>query len=221
MNMIYISLTEDEILHLDGFVRKEIQDKIDEIKLSHFLEIAELSKEEAKFIAATIKEAELNGKLICRFTRIHRCPVTGKGGEYSTHKRTSRYHRKGDIDYRKPICITGVELAERSIYIQDRVILGCCVEFWETIKPKLSKYLKNVKAEIPEEITGYPSHWRKFYKMECKECGWKGNEGQILRVKECGLLNSYQCPSCKIKEIFPQKIITMKEFDLISMEQEQ
>lgn len=216
-----VSLTADEIVLLDGQVRPDVQAKVDEAKEAKALEDFADDAAQARFIADALREARTNGRLILRWVSLHYCDYSGKSAGYGTHRRGGKYHRKGETDYGKPLTMAGVELADRFIHIQGRAALGCCREFWDKVLPKLAAKLADVKAEIPEGITGHPPRWKRFGLCRCEKCGWSGHEGQLLKLPALfGGHYAGECPSCHAKNLplCPSVVKTVDGFELVPTE---
>lgn len=219
-----VSLTADELVLLDGKTRPEIQKEVDAAKEAKALEAFVDNAAEARFIAEAVREAEANGILVCRWIQLHYCGYTGKSAGYATHRRSGKFHRKGETDYSKPLSMSGVDLANRFVTIKGHATLGCCREFWDGVRPKLAARLEDVKAEIAEEITGHSPRWRRFDKRRCTVCGWNGHDGQMRKLP--AIMGGYypgQCPSCGAKNLpLGRSVVELVagEFELVPVEQE-
>jgi len=217
-----VKLTADELIQLDGKVRPEVQAEVNEAKEAKSLETVVNNASEARFIAEVVREAETKGRLVFKYISIHRCDYSGKSAGYAKHKRSGRYHRKGELNFEKPLTMTGVDLAHRCITINGYATLGCCLEFWDAVRSKLAARLEGVKAEIPEEITGHSPLWKWFQKFHCTECGWEGREDQLGKLP--GVLGGYyagECPNCFAQNLifYPDKIkIIPDQFELLPLE---
>jgi hypothetical protein len=220
MPLYSVQLTVDEIILLNGKVRPEIQTIIDEAKEAKALEAFVVDAAEARFIAEVMKEARTKGRLICRWVQLHYCYYTGKSAGYDTHRRSGKYYRKGETNFSKPLTMAGIELADRFINVQGYANLGCCWEFWNKVRPKLVIQLENVKAEVAEEITGYPPKWKRFNHYQCDQCGWTGHEGQLLKLPAMfGGYYAGECPNCHAKNmpLLPNIVKTVEGFELVPM----
>jgi hypothetical protein len=195
----YVSLTDDELIVMDGKCSDDVQKTVDQAKsrIKKKNELPEIDPKIAAFIADVITEAQKEGVLIDRYESINRCSICGRAGGYHKYARTSRHHRRGEPDHDRPITIGGVELAKRFIRWKGSVTLGCCTECWKIAKPLLSEQLKNIKAEIPESITGIKPQWKKYDLRKCKKCGWEGHEGQLGQLQAMmGGTYPGKCPQC-------------------------
>jgi hypothetical protein len=213
-----VSLAADELLLLDGKVRPEVQAKVDEVKEAKALEALVADAAEARFIANALREARTNGRLICRQESLRYCDYTGKSAGYATHSRNGKYYRKGEANYKKPLFMRGVELADRFVICQGSATLGCCMEFWDKVRPKLATLLEDVKAEISEKITGHPPRWQRFNRYRCDRCGWVGHEGQLLKLPAVfGGHYSGECPSCHAQNrpLLPHVVQIIEGFEVV------
>jgi hypothetical protein len=209
---------------LDGKTRPEIQKEVDCAKEAKALEAFVDNAAEARFISEAVKEAKANGILGFRWIQLHYCVYTGKSAGYATHCRSGKFHRKGETDYSKPLYLSGVDLANRFVTIKGYATLGCCREFWDSVRPKLAARLEDVMAEIAEEITGHPPRWRRFDNYKCTACGWNGHEGQMLKLPAVmGGFYPGECPSCGAKNLpLGRSVVELVagEFSLVPVKQE-
>lgn len=216
MSEHYLSLTDAELAVLDGRCRANVQVIVDAAKdrLLSVARLPDLPPSMAAFVADVVTEARTNGELCFYFTNIRTCPVCGRNEGYHKHQRSTRYHRKGDERTDRPITFRAVELARRFVTIKNHVRLGCCVECLEDAKPELIDALDDVRAEIPEKLTGHAPRFLKFDNRTCKECGWVGHEGQMKKRRALfndGLIPA-GCPNCPAQnEPFTRDVVTRAE----------
>lgn len=204
-----VKLTLDELLLLDNKCNSEVQKEVDNAKRVKMLINTELTEPEARFINDIIQELSTNGKLIFRYVGLNHDSYSGKSCGYAQYTRRSRYHHRGEIDYSKPIPFNGYEFADRCVRMTGYANLGCSKEFYEKIKSKLLEHLKDIKGEIPKEITGHEPRWKKYDKRKCNKCGWTGNEKEMGR-SPCIMEGTYPstCPKCGAKnQIFQKDIV--------------
>ncbi|MGI9492556.1 MAG: hypothetical protein ACR2QF_09175 [Geminicoccaceae bacterium] len=194
-----ISLSDEELVVLDGSVSEEAQKTVDQAKarLAAIKNMQGVPANIASFIADLVGEAEKSQKLTFRHTRISKCAVCEKRAGFAKFKRDGRYHRAGDSNPKKPLMLPAVELADRNVSIQGRVSNGCCSDCWKDIKPFLSDALNEVSAEIPEAITGYPPKFKRQKNRHCTQCDWEGHEGE-MRLLPALFEGRYPggCPNC-------------------------
>ena len=192
------------MLVLDGKASDEVQKEIDEVKskIAHLKSIDSDDPEVSNFIAKVLLECEENGQLVHYHISLRSCDICNKRAGYAKHKRRGRYHNKGDDNHKRPLSFGGIELAKRFVTMQGHARLGCCSGCMSKIKEPLSIRLRDVKAEIPESLTGFPPKWKKWDRMKCKECGWEGHEGQMGQLP--AMMGGYypgQCPKCEAKSL--------------------
>lgn len=203
--MTTLNLTDDEALLLDGKVSSNAQATIDAIKRARELASAEgCDTKIADFIAKAIEAAKTSGRLVFRHAEVRCCGLCGKSGGYRQYSRSSRWHRKGQTDFSKPIYLYGVDLIDSFVRIKGSPELGCCDACWKTVKPLLARNLEGVHAEIPESITGHPPKFKWHQNRKCSKCGWAGHEGQMGRNVTLMGDGTYPstCPQCKAKNVF-------------------
>lgn len=200
--MLYeAKLTYEELVLLDGRCSENTQ-KIIDVAKQHELTRITLENEPTEvkdFCALLVTYALETGAL--RYTRrsLGTCKACGKRAGYAKYARTSRYHRKGDINYKKPLSFYGYDFKDSFIIITGYSSLGICPECWAKIQPKLSLVLKGIKAEISEKITGEKPQYRKVAIRHCKKCGWTGLESEMGKSRTLMGDGYYPstCPNCK------------------------
>lgn len=217
-----VSLTDTELVILDGRCRAEVQAVVDQAKarLAMGAKLAHLPANLAGFIADAVAEAEGEGRLTFQWKSIRSCALCGKDAGYAVHTRSGRYHRKGDTNYDKPRYLNGIEIARRFITIRGHAALGCCAECFNALKPALQETLADVRAEIPEMLLGRPSRFRRFSRARCTECGWEGHEGQMRQLLTWMGDGYYPggCPKCPaINDFGVRKIETVDGFEVVEV----
>lgn len=199
-------LTDDEAILLDGRVRVEVQPLVDMAKkrINARLVFHNLSDADRKFLVALQEEARSNGILVIRHARITNCPVCKKvgfnGERYAKYKRRTSLHEKGDINFSKPLKMAAVDLAHRFVTVDGYVALGCCSECLERLRPDIRYALTGIRAQLPEQLTGVPSEFRKWSIRHCKKCDWEGSEEEM--GEDYALMGGkYKstCPNCGAK----------------------
>lgn len=199
---IYVgSLSEDELLLLDGKCRPDVQPKVDEAKrnLSRIGDMPDIPEGDAIFIGKAVDEAKTKGKLAFRYEQLRWCPVCRRDAGYAKRTRTSAKGRTGEPNRSKPLSLSGVELGER--FVCGRAAIGCCRECWGRVKPLLAQELAGVQAEIPSAITDKSSPYKWYAKSECV-CGWSGGENEMGQLP--AMMGGYypgQCPKCGAKDV--------------------
>jgi len=190
-------LTDPEAVLLDGQVRDTVQSLIDAAKarLSAIGLYSDLSEREAGFVADVTTEAHTQKILAHGCEYIRRCPVCEKDAGYHIRTRSSRNGRKGQPDFSKPKLFPALEFHQSFITIKNRVALGCCQDCFARVKPYLADALKDVKAQIPSNVTG---HKPTYLRMTCTKCSWIGLESEMGKLPAI-MGNGYypgKCPSC-------------------------
>jgi hypothetical protein len=214
-----MNIPDDELLLLDGRCSPETQTGIDAIKARRSVMASEkLTESEAQFLLEIVKEATKQKRLICQWKNTHRCLVCGKDAGYATHTRTTRWHRRGEPNYDRPLTFLTVELAERFVTIKNCVTLGCCRACWERLQQKVVEKLAGIDAEIAQGITGKPPQWKRFPVMKCLKCGWQGRKDEVIKLP--ALMQGYypgECPECHAQYLpFGSTIFeTLNEYALV------
>lgn len=178
-----VKLTSSEIILLDGKCSPKVQEAVERAKLA--LETSrgfDIPDHIAVMISKIVEEAEKTGKLVHESTDICRCPCCSRTDGYRIYNGRSKYKRKGQPDYDKPILFGAWEFKYRFVRMRSYISLGFCDTCITAAMPALKAALENVKAEIPESITGFPSKWKRYDAMKCSGCGWEGHEGQMRRL---------------------------------------
>lgn len=206
-----IHLTDPELVILDGRVSPAAQVLVDAAK--ERLDMAEhlswLPKPLAGLIADIRTHALKEGRLSYSSEYVTDCRICGRKSEYALHKRTTRYHRKGEKDYDKPIRFPAIDFARGFVRISGYISLGACKDCVELAKPHLLSVLSEVKAEIPEALMGAKPKWVRVNKMLCKGCGWTGHElemGELPTLMGDGYYRG-KCPKCPAENRIFQTII--------------
>lgn len=216
-----VLLTDEQLLHLDGVCDDDVQQKVDAAR--NRIEAAK-GKDNAELwhlIADMKTHAEANMKLDCTYKRGRKCRICGTGGGYWPYTRSSRCHRRGDPNFDRPKLIEGVDFDTSFVTIKDSIRLGCCRECFEKHRETIVDALKDVRAELPERLTGKLPRYRQYKNRKCTKCGWEGHEGEMGRV--LALIGSgtvpAKCPKCKVvKGIFGREIDIADGYTLVDME---
>lgn len=200
----FVSLTDEELVLLDGNCREDIQNKVDEAKQRLAVKLVMVS-EHADIISALVIQAKKDGEL--KFLRgyISHCYNCGTGTTYVKYK-TGR--NRGLPNYNKPIKQYGVEVGHRYL----------CDECWKKLRVDLINALQDVKAEISKHITGEIPKWKKEYVYQC-QCGWKGRSGLMVRSETLMGDGTYPsaCPECgaRNKLFLPEVFKWTSEFEVV------
>jgi hypothetical protein len=220
MKTTSVSLTDDELILLDGQCSPEVQDIVDVVRFAIRVAATGAAPEIARFVASAVAEAKQSGRLIFTHMGIRCCPVCGKDAGYAPHKRTSsRYKVKGQPNHDRPLTLGAWELADRFVFIQRHVTIGCCEACWVIAKPLLAAELKPIRAEVPEAITGHAPRFLKHDNVECTQCGWIGHEGEMGRARTLLGDGTYpaSCPRCEAKNTAfgPVLVKTIDGFSIV------
>lgn len=199
-------LSADELILLDGRCNRNAQAIVDAAKIQLRIQRDRgLSEPHAAFVADVLSYARKELALGFQTLSIQQCGLCGKHAGYVAHERGGRNHKKGDPDRKRPMWMSGVDLADRSkTGAMNCPVLGCCNGCWEPIKPVLLDELKPLRVELPESLTG---HWRWFIRSHavvCSACGWKGHRQQCRFSDD---FKSIGCPECGImNELFKTRV---------------
>lgn len=201
---VSVGLTFEELSLLDGKCSDRVQGEVNYAKrcIGMTKEFPDLTEAEIAFIAKAVRAAIDDKKLVIVYRPINNCHICGKAAGYAIYSRRSRYHHKGDINYDKPLTISGVDLKDDCIRIEGYTTVGGCINCFDKLKPYAAKALDGIKAEVPEKLTGKPSKWLRVKTMECSECGWTGLETQMGMLP--AIMNGHyhgQCPHCMAKNM--------------------
>lgn len=190
-------LTDDEAVLLDGRVNEKAQQAIDAAKRRIALRAiySDLTEKERAFISAVVDEAREKKLLRARHDGMVACPVCEKRGGYAKHKRSGRFHRKGDADCRKPIKLSGYSFADDFIVISGYPRLSACRDCVTKLVPYLKSALADVETQLPEMLG--PSRFIRAEIHECSKCGWRGDETRMRRLPAI-MQGHYPggCPNC-------------------------
>lgn len=219
-----VNLTDEELVLLDGKCSSEVQESVNSAK-SRFASIAsmpDVNPELAKWIADSVEYAKKKGRIRFCFTDLRSCPICKTHSGYYVHARTTRNHRKGEVDTGRPKYRQGVDLSDDFVIIKGYPSVGCCMDCWVTAKTLLAKALDGTFLEIPEGISGVTPVYKRENRRKCKTCGWEGHEGEMGKLP--ALMEGYypgQCPKCGAKEtIFTTQFDHLPGFSIVHNGQE-
>ena len=204
-----VSLTDRELVLLDGRVSPDVQRVVDMAKASLTLRASGLSAADAAFVASVAGEARERGRLVHWARDIRSCRICGKAAPSVTHGRNGRRLRtpRGGV-------MRGVELAHRFVTMDNHVTLGGCVECVGRLTPAIREALWDVHAELPPSLMGEPERWRRHDNCRCTECGWEGHEGEMVRLPTLMGDGSYpgKCPVCGAENsIFGRTLVERRD----------
>ena len=204
--MAYLTLTDEELVQLDGYiVMPDTQKAIDSAlaRLAANEDYPHLVPKLAGLLADVIAEAETKGQLVYQHRRIYRCDLCG---DHAGYVKLKSGPRKGQDNLKKPRAFNGREFKRSYVHFVGSVLLGGCSTCVDMVLPDIIRALHPVKAELPEELRDKDSDvYKVFGNRRCKDCGWEGHEGEVL--PKAGLMGdgTYpgECPKChKSKGMF-------------------
>ena len=201
METTLVLLTDDELVVLDGLGGLDLQKKVDsaKIRIGSRPIASHLSKEDADLIGRIVAEAKENGQLVFYRQSVKSCSTCGKKCDYPRHSRSSRTHRRGDLNYDRPILFSGTEFAKRFVTMQNYVTVGACSECVERLLPEIKKALVGLEVELPVALQteGLPCY-KKSENKRCKKCSWQGHEEELGNLRTFMGDGYYRgkCPSC-------------------------
>lgn len=208
--MPYLNLTDDELLLLDGRCGEGPQAEINTIKRRR---VAADGKENPAlwvFISDLRVRAEQDGRLGFRHERFSgKCCVCAEGGGYYPHRRRSKWHRRGEPDLNAPILASGIDFAKSFIRVENRLGLGCCAKCWDEHRTVICDALADVRAELPQAMTGAEPRYRWHQNRQCTQCGWLGHDGEMGKSPTLMGDGYYPstCPQCRAKNAVFGKLI--------------
>lgn len=197
-----LELTDEEVLLLDGKCRESVQHEVELAKSRTAMREKTDNAAIAAFVVKVAAVATKDKKLIQKSVGLTYCGVCKKSAGYHEYKRTSRYHRKGEPNYKMPKRLSGVDLKCSTIRVDGHASVGCCLSCFCEATPHLVAALEGVDCELPESLRseGYQPVKRVGVR-ECTKCGWSGPEtemGQEMTLMGDGYFPA-SCPKCSAK----------------------
>lgn len=223
MNYKY-TLSDNELLLLDGKCSEALQKDVDRAKSrSEVIGLIDGDSDDphSQLVAQVVLEAKEKGRIIFQHKQISHCSLCKTFAGYYAYPRRSRYHSKGDLNYDRPRYMSGYEFADRFVTMKGHATLGCCSDCFAKIKDTLLVALKDIKAQVPERLTGYPAQWERVAKRRCLKCGWEGPESQMGRKRTLMGDGTYPatCPKCPAASgLFSSDVEVMDGFYLENRE---
>ena len=203
-------LTYDELMLLDGKVRDDVQKVVDTAKSEHSFGLDDVANE---ILENALKAGELRWGSI----NISSCKCCDKKSGYTRYSRSSRWHRKGDINYDKPIRYSGVLINPGVIVVEG--LPGICWDCWKkTYLPKIVNYIHDNNLPIQTNDNDIaPTRWKKDVVRECANCGTKSLTSTWGRSHTIFGNGTYPstCPHC---DAFNSGMPT-KEFKMVEVAQ--
>lgn len=198
-----ISLTDDELVVLDGRCEPETQTEVDAAKarIAARRRFTDLPPALAGLVADVVGEATAKGRLVLWNRPLDRCPLCKETKGYVPYKSGPR---RGEPNHSKPIRLDGYELADRFVTFKGHVSVGGCVSCVDQALPTIVESLRGVEAEVPERLRadGEPRRVR-HHNVHCTKCGWDGHEGQMRRHRTVFGDGTYPsgCPECPAENL--------------------
>lgn len=189
------TLTDDELLLLDGKCSATIQDEIEKVKQKKTLH-------DDPIIGAAILESLKSGTFEYRVIHDMRyCSLCKKSGGYATYTRNSRHHRKGDKNYDKPLGFTGIRLNPGFVTVQGH---GSFCQVCDRDNNYTGRILKHIlDNNLPIELIGNTQTKFKKDKMRiCYECKAEIFESEMAPGH--ALMGGYYpcgCSKCGAKQL--------------------
>lgn len=198
MEKLYsVKLSFNELQLISGKVSEDAQKVIDKAKQesSYGFELPIMNE--------ILRKSEETGKLTWRYKQIRDCDYCDKKRDYYTYPRDSRYHRKGDPNYDKPMYYCGIAFNEGFITISGMGDMCTdCVEEHNVIH-RLIDYIIDNDLKIEIQKNDYKES--KYTKDEiriCYECGEEMQESKMGRLPAMmGGYYSGECPFCHAKSL--------------------
>jgi ferredoxin len=175
---VYISLTEDELLLLDGRSRPEVQKEVNTIKTYR----ARVAGGMPEYLAKIVTKAESEGILEWHQGRRDTCSRCKAPG--TIHPVYKIGKKKGQINKNKKV----IELVRMRLV--DQYFCHAC---WPTVKGEIAA-LDNLLYEV--HISDIPNKAIRDHKTKCVECGfiyWETDLPENIKVcPGCGKIQSWQ-----------------------------
>lgn len=191
----YVSLTDAEILSLDGKCSPTVQEVIEKVKerlgIEAWLYGEDLTDVQRTLAAEILRAAEAKGEWNVTNREGHYCPSC---------KATSAY----------PLYKTGPNKGQPNTRKKQRLVWGAsfngtflCVACSKVIRPILHKILqeRDVKVALPQYYE-IPTRYYRFDKTRCTKCQWEGHKGELgLLPAVMGGYYRGKCPSCNAESL--------------------
>lgn len=208
------SLTDEELMVLDGKCRAEIQPKCAAARArsEQVAAMPDVPPHIARFVADVVTEATQRGEVTLFRLDLHRCDYCGTSAGYAKPRGRQRYG--------KQLSISGVDLARRFVNVKGCANVGCCHECWTIAQPLVAKALESVRAAVPESISGHAPRFAKYDRRKCRSCGWTGHEGQMGRLACYIGYGTFpgKCPKCATESMmFDSKFDVVDGYEVVEI----
>lgn len=192
-----IELTFEELKLLDGKVSKEAQEVIDQAKREENIGF------DLPVMNEILSKSMKTGKLTWVRKSIRSCSYCDKEYTYHRYKRNSKYHKKGDLNYDKPIYYSGIAFNEGFVTFAGigDMCMECC-EKHNVIK-RLIDYIWQNDLKIQIQRNHYkPSKYIIDPYYICQNCKEEFPESTMGRDNAIfGGTYPSRCPHCDSKNV--------------------
>jgi hypothetical protein len=189
VHMRDISLSDKEILLLDGKVNETAQEVINYVKkIDEFANIGD------RVYAEIIVRALLKGELTVSYRDISHCSC----GATTEYRKITRGRRRGEFDYDHPIRLYGMSFMDGFVIVKGHSEFGFCQKCGEKAKSAILDYIKEHDLPIQIGRSGNDSAWIKENAKICKGCNeqiWEFDMGLEYTIMGDGRYYS-KCPKC-------------------------
>lgn len=215
--MSFWTLTDDQLLLLDGHADEPMQAVIDGIKL------ARANGAAIPLVGKVIAEAQQAGWLRIMQANGRFCSLCGKSAGYATYPRNGRRHRKGEPNYDRPLSMAGVCFESSSVFVRGHI--DCCngCDKDKGISAAIVNLI--VSQELPVEIRNDTrGRFRKDDQRKCFKCEsliYESEMGRLQTVMGDGYYPGV-CPKCGAKSLpFGQSHSGTGKFRMLRKEADQ
>ena len=181
-----ISLSDEEILLLDGRVNESAQEVINYVKkIDEFADVGD------RVYAEIIVQALSKGELNISYRDISRCSC----GRTTEYRKITRGRNRGKLDFDHPIRIRGISFMDGFVVINGHSEFGFCQGCGEKAKQAILNYIK--VHDLPIQ-TDKESDWIKEDAKICRGCKeqiWEFDMGLEYTIMGDGRYYS-KCPKC-------------------------
>jgi len=208
-----IKLTAQELLFLDNKVSESAQ------------KIINIAKEELSYnfdlpiMNEIIRISLQKGKLSWTGKDIRSCSYCDKSSSYQKHMRNGKYHRKGDINYDKPIYYYGIKFNEGFVTIKGHGDLCIdCLNKYNVINRLIDYIIENDLSIEIQKNSYKESKYLKDNIRICKNCNSEIQESKMGRESTLmgnGTFPSI-CPLCNSKSSFANNHKITDKFVMIN-----
>jgi len=210
-----VSLTDEELLLLDGRVAEKPQAEVDAAKRRIAARSEGLTIRQSDLIAAVVAHALKEGTLRWTSKPIASCQICGRDDGYRKFKSGQR---KGQNDYKHRKTFQGRDLDTSFVTVQHRAFLGGCTDCMDALVPHLRAALADIAVDAPASLLGddHPA-FTKRRNRKCKKCGWQGHEGEMTQDRTLmgdGWFPS-RCPECGTGGAFNRDVEHVDGFVLV------